>query len=364
MPRLLCLSSCWLLALSLAGALFYLPPGALHDPSLDKYTLDCGYRGVPVERVLWKAGAYPLTGLRAGDRYIDWSDAAYHSRWYVPVLVEGGGLVSFGDRLPGEPLAAVVQRKPDVSILDIAPTATSPLGVRGAFEGRALFSGEAPAVIVLYIDSLGWYRYARLGRAMPNLSRLGEPYLATSVYPSISNVNGAAMLTGVSPELSGVDRWENRTMRVDDAVGLARRQGVSAAWIDGPVPPVSLPEGLVKVGDAGADNSTDDKASDSAVVDRAIAEHRGGTRLLYVHLSGLDRTLHATGPYSRASWEAAQRTDALAGRLLSQARPGTLLIVTADHGGHATADGKGDHGTLLPDDMLVPIFIKRARGSA
>jgi predicted AlkP superfamily pyrophosphatase or phosphodiesterase len=160
------------------------------------------------------------------------------------------------------------------------------------------------------------------------------------------------MATGISPERNGVDVWENRTLLVPDAVGSALQQNTSAAWVDGPSPPVSLTAGMVSVSDTNGDGSTDDE-----VAARALAEHMSGRRLLYVHLSDMDRALHATGPYSAASRDAAVRTDALTGRLVSGAKPGTLIIVTADHGGHDIAGGQGDHGSLLPDDMLVPIFV-------
>lgn len=353
MPRQHYLLLVPLLVLALAGTIAFVPGNQLDDPTLDKYALECGDRqGVLVERVLWNAGAYPVTGLWAGYMYIDWKEAAYNSKWYVPVLVDNSGISAFGEQLPPGPVHAVVQPRPAYSILDIAPTACRPLGLGGDFEGRALYPGNASQVIVLYIDALGWHRYHEFRPLMPNLSSLGEPIAATAVYPSISRVNSAAMATGVSPERSGVDRWENRTLLVPDAVGSARRQNVSAAWVDGPSPPVSLPAGTLSVRDANGDGTTDEE-----VTARALAEHVNGTRLLYVHLLDMDRTLHATGPYSAASRDAAVKTDALAGRLIGGAKPGTLIIVTADHGGHDIAGGRGDHGSLLPDDMLVPIYV-------
>jgi phosphopentomutase len=36
--------------------------------------------------------------------------------------------------------------------------------------------------------------------------------------------------------------------------------------------------------------------------------------------------------------------------------PGTVLVVWADHGCHPSGNG-GDHGTLLPEDMYIPVFI-------
>jgi predicted AlkP superfamily pyrophosphatase or phosphodiesterase len=161
------------------------------------------------------------------------------------------------------------------------------------------------------------------------------------------------MVTGACPERSGIDRWENRDMRTDDAISLALRNGISAAWIDGPRPPVSLRQGVVRVSDTNGDGSFDDE-----ITDRAAADYENGTRLLYVHLADTDRTLHAYGPYAPQSLDSTARADAMIGRLAGSLRPGTLLIVVSDHGGHAIAGGRGDHGSLLPEDMLIPLAIR------
>jgi len=206
---------------------------------------------------------------------------------------------------------------------------------------------------VVYVDGLGWCRYGRAKAAMGNLTSLG-PAPACCVYPSISNVNAAAMLTGVSPEHSGIDRWGKRELDAANLIDRALASGVSAAWIDGPRPPVLPRRGVIRVDDANGDGSFDDE-----ITGRAIAAYAGGTRLLYVHLFDTDRTLHATGPYSAESLDSAARADAYIGRLAGGMRPGTLLLVVADHGGHGIAGGRGDHGSLLPQDMLVPLAIRR-----
>ncbi len=326
------------------------------SPALLPFLVDGnGTRGVPLEQYLWQEGAYPVTGVVAGGHYIDWADAAYRSLWYVPVLMlPSGGLSVFGERVDdARDIAVFTVPRPDRSVLDVAPTACEALGLAGRFDGVSRSRVNASQVVVIYADAVGWYRYQWARPAMRNLSRL-SPEAACCVYPSISNVNAAAMLTGAVPERSGVDRWDNRTMLTDDAIGLALRNGVSAAWINGPKPPpVALGRGLVVAGDADGDGSPDDE-----VTSRALAEYQNGTRLLYVHLVGADRALHASGPYSRRSLDAVARIDALIGQLAGQLRPGTLLIVVADHGGHEIAGGLGDHGSLLPQDMLVPIAIR------
>lgn len=310
-------------------------------------------QGVLLERYLWQQGLYPVVGIWNGGHHIDWADAASRSLWYIPAfLSQDGELSLFGERLDARDIAVVTAPRPGLSVLDVAPTACGALGLCGDFDGRDLCRANASQVVVIYVDGLGWCRYGQARPAMKNLSAM-EPAMACCVYPSISNVNAAAMATGACPERSGIDRWENREIRTDDAIDLALRNGVSAAWIDGPHPPVSLRQGIVRVNDTNGDGSFDEE-----ITERAAAGYDNGTRLLYVHLFDTDRALHACGPYSPQSLDSAARADVLIGRLAGRLKPGTLLIVVSDHGGHDIAGGRGDHGSLLPRDMLIPLAIR------
>lgn len=323
------------------------------DSSMEKYRLYGNEHGVPLERFLWKAGAYPVTGILVGDTRIDWAGAAYGSKWYIPVTVEDSHVNAFGRTLSGSVQVETMQ-KPAYTILDVVPTASEALGLPvDGFEGRSLVHANATQVVIIYADALGWYRYTWARDHTLNISSLGQPLLAASVYPSISNVNAAAMLTGVSPEKSGVDRWGYRHILAPTSLELASRHGVSAAWVDNERPPVVLQENVIRVPDQDGDGTPDDE-----VATRAISEYDNGKRLLYVHLVQADRELHETGPYSTESWQAIMNIDTQVGRILEHVRPGTMVILVSDHGGHDVQGGKGDHGTLLPQDMLIPIFIR------
>jgi arylsulfatase A-like enzyme len=46
------------------------------------------------------------------------------------------------------------------------------------------------------------------------------------------------------------------------------------------------------------------------------------------------------------------QTDKAVGRILAALPPDTLVILTADHGGHDTG-----HGSNLPEDMTIPWII-------
>lgn len=343
-----------LLALIAAGAAGIHHVSPVIDEAISPDIIDAnGTEGVLLERYLWQQGLYPLIGIGGRGQYIDWEDVAGRSLWYVPALIlPEGGVSLFGERLADRDIAVVTVPRPELSVLDVAPTAGGALGLRGNFDGKDLCCVNVSQVVVIYVDGVGWYRYLQARPAMENLSALG-PVQACCVYPSISNVNSAAMLTGQLPEHSGIDHWGMREIGPDNVVTMALNNGVSAAWVDGPRPPVFLRQGIIKVDDTNGDGSWDDE-----IAGRAAAEYDKGTRLLYVHLFDTDRTLHAYGPYSAKSLESETRADALIGFLAGRLRPGTLLLVVADHGGHEITGGRGDHGSLLPQDMLVPLAIR------
>jgi hypothetical protein len=351
MPRLTWFLLLVLLAAGAAG-IHHVSPAI--DGAISPDVIDAnGTQGVLLERYLWQHGLYPVIGICSGGQYIDWEDVATRSLWYVPALIlPDGGLSLFGEPLAGRDIAVITAPRPGRSVLDVAPTASGALGLRGDFDGRDLCQANVSRVVVIYVDGLGWYRYLQAKQAMENLSALG-PAPACCVYPSISNVNAAAMLTGLRPERSGIDHWGMREISSDNVIAMALRNGVSAAWVDGPRPPVFLRQGIIRVNDTNGDGSWDDE-----IAERAAAEYDNGTRLLYVHLFDTDRTLHASGPYSKQSFAAANDADALIGYLAGHLRSGTLLMVIADHGGHEITGGQGDHGSLLPQDMLVPLAIR------
>jgi Type I phosphodiesterase / nucleotide pyrophosphatase len=343
-----------LLALIAAGAAGVHHVSPANDGAISPDIIDAnGTEGVLLERYLWQQGLYPVIGIGIGGRYIDWEDVARRSLWYVPALIlPDGGISLFGERLASRDIAVVTSHRPERSVLDVAPTVGGALGLGGNFDGKDLCSVNVSQVVVINVDGVGWCRYLQAKSAMKNLSSLG-PAPACSVYPSISNVNAAAMLTGLLPEHSGIDHWGMREIGPDNIVSLALKNGVSAAWVDGPRPTVFIRPGTIKVDDTNGDGSWDDE-----IAVRAAAEYDKGTRLLYVHLFDTDRTLHAYGPCSAQSLDSATHADILIGYLAGRMRPGTLLLVIADHGGHEITGGRGDHGSLVPRDMLIPMAVR------
>ena len=75
---------------------------------------------------------------------------------------------------------------------------------------------------------------------------------------------------------------------------------------------------------------------------------------IFIHSAEPDLTGHAEGWMSPAYLRAIERTDRMVGDVVAWVRakglwPRTLIILTADHGGHGKTHS-GDH----PDDVIIP----------
>jgi N-acetylneuraminic acid mutarotase len=91
---------------------------------------------------------------------------------------------------------------------------------------------------------------------------------------------------------------------------------------------------------------------DQDVADQAVAEAAAGFDLMFVHFPNNDYFGHLDGWMSETQIRQLGRTDDAVARLLATLPTGTVIIVTADHGGHGTL-----HGSRNPEDMTIPWFI-------
>jgi predicted AlkP superfamily pyrophosphatase or phosphodiesterase len=93
---------------------------------------------------------------------------------------------------------------------------------------------------------------------------------------------------------------------------------------------------------------------DLVVTSELIANFPQDFRLLFVHFATVDDMGHVYGWMSPQQMSVAFRADQALGNILAELsarglREETLIIITADHGGHETT-----HGTTLPEDMTIP----------
>ena len=212
----------------------------------------------------------------------------------------------------------------------------------------------ARRVLILSIDGL---RPDAIALApMPNLLALmqGGAYSLTAqtVHPSVTLVGHASMLTGLCPADHGVN-WndyipENGYARGTDLFDITSAAGfntymyITKKKLEQLTEPPSL-DRVVYVNDR-----------DTVLTDRLISEFPQDFGVLFIHFGITDGMGHSYGWLSPEQLSVLFRADESIGRLLAELearglRNETLIIVTSDHGGHATT-----HGSSSPEDMTIP----------
>ena len=170
--------------------------------------------------------------------------------------------------------------------------------------------------------------------------------------PSVTLVSHSSMLVGVCPAKHGVN-WNDYIPDLGYAVGtdlfdIAHAAGLRTYIYAGKeklrqvTEPSSL-DGFVYVNDR-----------DLVLMERLIAEFPQDFGVLFIHLALTDGMGHVYGWLSEEQLSVIRRADEALGLFLAALdarglRSETLLILSADHGGHATT-----HGSSLPEDMTIP----------
>lgn len=221
----------------------------------------------------------------------------------------------------------------------------------------ALLEG-VDTVVLLVVDGLGWeaYREADLAE-LPGLAEAGAAAPLTSVLPSTTATALTTLHLGAAPATHGLVapfahleeqgltanllRWTtadgahdlaDRGVAVEDVVrapalpqvlsgaGLEARAVTRDDYVGSPLSEV-LYRGAAVEGYEGLDELA-----------RRAPEAAGEADLVLAYWDGLDATGHLRGPGTE-DWDGElARTDAAVGDLAGNLDPGTLLLVTSDHG--------------------------------
>ena len=216
------------------------------------------------------------------------------------------------------------------------------------------FAPPARRVVIISVDGLR--PDAILLAPMPNVIGLMQSGAfslgAQTVYPSVTLVAHASMLSGMCPSKHGVD-WndylpERGYAQGTDLFDIAHAAGVRTSMYAGKqkLSQITEPSSLndfVLVGD-----------SDFGLMDRLLTDFPRDFGVLFIHLASTDEMGHAYGWLSPEQLSVIRGADQVIGQLLAELearnlRGETLIIVTADHGGN----GQG-HGTDSRENMTIP----------
>jgi hypothetical protein len=306
-----------------------------------------GTNGVTLEEFLYRFGLYPVTSVTISGHTYDWKWFASTTDFDTPVLVLPNGSIFDGQTcMKADNIVVNLTEKPACSSLDIEPSLLYALGLGG---NGTLITNKSDRIVLFYVDALGYdrYQWAKGLGIINNITSLGEPMEISCVYPSVSIVNSKTLVSGIPPNASKGD-LRSYFPAGPTILQMATQHDLSAYWIDGKVSPVNLGDYIIYRPDVNKNGYEADE-----VTTEALQKYGNEANLLFVHFKDTDSVMHASGPYSDESMAALRFADAQIGRMLNVLDPGTLVIIYADHGGHTTFDG-GNHGTLIPEDMLIP----------
>jgi arylsulfatase A-like enzyme len=213
---------------------------------------------------------------------------------------------------------------------------------------------HASRVLILSIDGLR--PDVILSAPMANLLALMEHSAYTlnaqTVYPSVTLISHASMLIGVCPSKHKV-YWNDYLPLLGYAEGtdlfdLAHAAGLQTAMVVGK-------EKLRQITEpSSTDLFTYVNDRDLVVAQRLIDDFPQDFSLLFVHFPLVDGMGHEYGWMSPEQLSVAFRADEALGNILAELdarglRDETLIIISADHGGHDTT-----HGSSMPVDMTIP----------
>jgi Uncharacterized proteins of the AP superfamily len=269
-----------------------------------------GATGIPLEIFLYYYGVYPVTSVSFDGTTYEWADVALNADQDRGMLVTENGSIYYGGKLShADDVDVQVTEKLSTSTLDIEPSVLYALDAGVSKPG--LIPYKTKQVVLFYIDAFGYERYedsAQKGLVV-NISSLGEPIKAMAVYPSVSQNNAKAMVTGQPPDLIKADFRgyipDNETM-----LDIMDDYGMKPVWVDGTSSPVSV-NGTISNVDADKDGTADDEA-----VDAAIRRYKEGANLVIVHLKSTDLVMHQYGPYSPEGEASMKLADELVGRMM------------------------------------------------
>ncbi len=254
---------------------------------------------------------------------------------------------------------ATLTLPPPTATLTATPTFTPTATLTPTPTPTATFTPQPPVkrVFILTIDGL---RPDAIGLApMPNLQAFIQTSAYTlsaqTIFPSSTLPSHASMFTSLCPSKHGVD-WndyfpERGYANGIDLFDLARAARLQTYMFVGKqkLSQITEPESLTYF------RYINDR--DLVIAEETIKEFPQDFGVLFIHFPTPDAMGHEYGWLSAEQLSVLRRADEAIGLLLKALderglRENTLIIITADHGGHNQT-----HGSRDPQDMTIPWII-------
>ena len=219
-------------------------------------------------------------------------------------------------------------------------------------------SPKAQRVLIISIDGLR--PDGLLQSNIPRISALinggAASFTAQTVFPSVTLPAHASMLSGRCVSKHGIN-WDDYEpdkgyLQGATVFSVAHDAGMRTVMVVGK-------EKLKTIARPGTVDAFQliTSGNDEDIAQAALQEAARGFGVLFVHLTYPDSFGHADGWMSATYLSVIGHEDTVVGTLLDGLQSqnlmeGTLIILTADHGGHDQS-----HGSLMPEDMTIPWII-------
>jgi len=217
---------------------------------------------------------------------------------------------------------------------------------------------KAQRVMIISIDGLR--PDGLLQSKIPRISALinggAASFTAQTVFPSVTLPAHASMLSGRCVSKHGIN-WDD----YEPDKGYLQGATIFSVAHDAGLKTIMV-VGKQKLETIARPGTVDTfrfitTGNDEDIAQAALQEAAGGFGVLFVHLTYPDSFGHADGWMSAIYLSVIGHDDTVVGTLLDGLRAdnlldGTLIILTADHGGHDQS-----HGSADPADMTIPWII-------
>jgi hypothetical protein len=245
------------------------------------------------------------------------------------------------------------------SVMDISPTVAQALGLPdlpdATGKSRITDITQWDHAVMILMDGVQFDILLTMLHegALPFLGNQDQIYQGLSVYPPITTSASAAILTGTPPIKNGVFGYGYRSTEQTTLFDLAASHGKSVIAVEGSSIPFNLRNAeTILSGDKDGNGFSDDNVFMNSI--EIIQTNMPD--LLYIHFHEVDDMGHTYGPDSLEYRSALISVDHYLSHIFNTLPSSTFVAIFADHGMHTTIDG-GNHGTLLPDDLLIPIIF-------
>ncbi|MFA5523762.1 MAG: alkaline phosphatase family protein [Tissierellales bacterium] len=207
-------------------------------------------------------------------------------------------------------------------------------------------------VLIIYIDGLGYelYEKAIYQGNVPYIASLNRGIRALTVYPPITNVAFAAMVTGETPKYTGIQSRDKKPLLAPTIFDAASKKGKTSKIIEGNIRILTSDVETILNIDENNDGTIDDEIYRSA-----LEELKNPPHILLVHFHSYDDMGHRYGPSSKEALEQLKVLDLYIEDITKNFIGD--IIITSDHGMH-DEEGGGSHGNFLPMDLFIPIILE------